>query len=209
VDQCVSRILGMIQSGELQPGQRLGEGMLSRRLKLGRAPVKAALDQLAFAGVVERRPRSGSYVRNWSMDDYLQLLHLRGALESMAARLAATRITPEQLQILERLARELDTAGPQQRDDPQWISTREIAFHTEVALASGNRWLVRALADQRVVADCVLSWLRRPSHVQFTGAGAPHQLLVNALRSGDAELAARAMLTHVIVPAAPTDATNA
>lgn len=197
MDQTVARLLAEIRSGALKPGQRLGEGMLARRLGVGRAPVKMALDQLAFAGVVERRPRSGSYVGQWSPEDYLQLLHLRAALESMACRLAAGRLTAEQQTELRQLAQRLDRLSRPQT--PAVLTEAEAAFHTAIARASGNRWLLRALLDQRVVVDCVAAWMRRPVARPATGPNVTHEQLVDILAAGDGELAARAMLTHILV----------
>jgi GntR family transcriptional repressor for pyruvate dehydrogenase complex len=203
VDTCVARILALIREGRLTPGQRLGEGMLAKLLDMGKAPVKMALDQLAFAGVVERRPRSGSYVAEWSMRDYLQIMQLRAGLEAMAASLAAKSGDTKMFDALAAMAKNLDamiepylegkvTAGE--------VYKMEIEFHTAVAEASGNRYILRSLADQRVLAECVRAWIERPPAVHATpmARDVTHVSVVRAIRSRDPEAAGHAMRQHIL-----------
>ena len=82
--RCVHEILDMIRHQKLQPGQRLGEVAMARRLKLGRAPVRAAFDQLARAGLLERIARSGTFVRRVTLQDWCELMDLRAGVESMS-----------------------------------------------------------------------------------------------------------------------------
>src|SRR5687767_13366711 len=106
--RCVDLIVQLIRNEELSPGQRLGEVAMARRLKLGRAPVRAAFDQLAQVGLLERIPRSGTFVRKVTLQEYCEFVDLRAGLESIAARIACTRITDAELDKLEQLAKRLD-----------------------------------------------------------------------------------------------------
>ncbi len=203
VDLCVEKILGLIKKGDLKPGQRLGEGMLSRMLQMGMAPVKMALDQLAYAGIIERRPRSGSYVAHWSHADYLQIMHLRASLESEAARLAARNADDQTLDALVAHGKELDKqiesylAG---KTAPRVIYDAEVSFHVAIAKASGNRWITRALNDHRVVAECLRAWLDRPESITSlpTIGDVAHASLAQAIKSRNPEHAANTMRMHIL-----------
>ncbi len=210
VDLCVDRILALIKQGELKPGQRLGEGMLSRMLHMGMAPVKMALDQLAYAGVIERRPRSGSYVSHWSHTDYLQIMHLRACIEAEAAGLASRNADNKTLDALVVHARELDKkidsylAG---KTTPREIYEAEISFHVAIANASGNRWIVRALKDHRVVAECIRAWIDRPETVTIipTMGDVSHATLANAIKSRDFTQASQTMRHHILSGVDPAE----
>jgi DNA-binding GntR family transcriptional regulator len=210
VDLCVDRILALIKQGELKPGQRLGEGMLSRMLSMGMAPVKMALDQLAYAGVIERRPRSGSYVSHWSHADYLQIMHLRACIEAEAAGLAARNADDKTLDALLAHGNELDKqidsylAG---KTPPRDIYKAEIDFHVAIATASGNRWIVRALKDHRVVAECIRAWIDRPETVTSlpTVGDVSHASLATAIKSRDFNHASTTMRMHILSGIDPTE----
>lgn len=203
VDLCVERILSLIQQGKLRPGQRLGEGMLSKLLGMGMAPVKMALDQLAFAGVIVRRPRSGSYVAEWSLRDYLQVMQLRAGLEAMSASLASTAASAEELDLLLAKAKSIDQMIRPYLDGkipPRDVYNREVEFHTAVAAASGNRYILRTLADQRVLAECIRAWIARPPTVSASADAREitHVFVAEAIRSRDPEIAGRAMRQHIL-----------
>lgn len=208
VDTCVARILTLIREGRLSPGQRLGEGMLAKLLEVGKAPVKMALDQLAFAGVVERRPRSGSYVAEWSLTDYLQIMQLRAGLEGMAASLASKSAEASVLDLLADKAKKLDAMIKQYvqvKLSAEEVYKMEIEFHTAIAQASGNRYILRSLADQRVLAECVRAWIDRPSQVRTIPSKreVTHVMVVDAIRNREPEKAGAVMRMHILTGLEP------
>lgn len=195
VDRCVRRILDHIRAGRFKAGQRLGEGPIARQLKVSKAPVKEALNQLAHLGVVERRPRSGSYVPAWSLDDYIHVVEVRTALEVLACRLACGRIAAREMERLDELAQKLD--GRIDVADTR-ISDMEVDFHGTIADASGNPRLARMLADHRLILDCVRgSVLGELTRFPTDPAVPDHRAIVAALKAGDPGRAAHAMHEHI------------
>jgi GntR family transcriptional regulator, vanillate catabolism transcriptional regulator len=81
----------LILRAELKPGERLCEALLAKRLRVSRTPVRSALVELAEEGLVELRPGGGYAVHDFCEGDVLDAIEIRGALEGMAARLAAQR----------------------------------------------------------------------------------------------------------------------
>lgn len=195
VDRCVGRILDHIRAGRFKAGQRLGEGPIARELRVSKAPVKEALNHLSHLGVVERRPRSGSYVPDWSLDDYIHVVEVRTALEVLACRLACGRITAGQLECLAELAEKLD--GHIDIADVH-VGTMEIDFHGTIADASGNPRLARMLADHRLILDCVRgSVLGELTRFPTDPAVPDHRAIVAALEAGDPDCAGAAMHNHI------------
>ena len=78
-------------SGELTPGQRLGEAALAERFCVSRGPVRDALSRLVEIGIAVSVPNVGTRVREFSQEEARALYELREALEAEAARLAAIR----------------------------------------------------------------------------------------------------------------------
>src|SRR3954468_1284700 len=76
----------------LGPGTALREDELMRAFELGRTPLREAVKRLALEGLVEVRPRSGTYVTDVHAEDIGHIAELRAELEAQAARLAARRL---------------------------------------------------------------------------------------------------------------------
>jgi len=78
--------------GEFKPGERILEIPLAARLGVSRIPLRLVLDRLEHEGLLEARPRGGFIVRQFTIQDILDVIELRGVLEGTAARLAAERL---------------------------------------------------------------------------------------------------------------------
>src|SRR3954453_21102367 len=110
LDNVVERLRTAILDGDLVSGERLSVPHLARTLGTSRTPVREALYALEQAGLVEIRPRRGAVVFGGGDDTLRQMFELREALDGMAARLAAQRMTAEEKADLRRLGTELDAA---------------------------------------------------------------------------------------------------
>ncbi|HEX3748455.1 MAG TPA: GntR family transcriptional regulator [Bryobacteraceae bacterium] len=78
--------------GEFKPGERIREIPLAARLGVSRTPLRLVLDRLEHEGLLKARPKGGFVARQFSVQDILDVIELRGTLEGMAARLAAERL---------------------------------------------------------------------------------------------------------------------
>jgi GntR family transcriptional regulator of vanillate catabolism len=85
----------MLMRGEFQCGQRLREIPLAELLNVSRTPARLALERLAHEGLLEARPKGGFVVREFTLQDILDAIEIRGALEGMAAQMAAERLESE------------------------------------------------------------------------------------------------------------------
>jgi DNA-binding GntR family transcriptional regulator len=87
-----------IGTGEIPSGKRLNETELALKLKVSRTPVREAIRMLESDGLVEAIPRRGVIVRDIDMAEIIEIYMIRQALEVMAFKSAAERITPEELE---------------------------------------------------------------------------------------------------------------
>src|ERR1700744_6093014 len=111
-DQLRESIEEDIATGALPPGAPLDEAELTARFQVSRTPVREALLQLAAAGMVEMRPRHGAVVARISLHRLIEMLEVMAELEAMCSRLAARRMSAQELQAL----REAHVACQKARD---------------------------------------------------------------------------------------------
>ena len=95
----------MICTLQLEPGEVLSEGALSETLRIGRTPVREALQRLAREGLVTVLPRRGVLVSEFNVKKQLRMLEVRRELERLMARSAASRATDEERVRFEAVAR--------------------------------------------------------------------------------------------------------
>lgn len=201
-DACAVEIATLIRNGEYLPGAKLSEYLLAERLGYGLSPVKMALNRLAEGGVLERRNRSGTYVRSVSVEEYMNLLEIRVRLEGLAAFQAASRISAAEIRRLEKMAQETDFWSMREinSDVAQRLKAirKDMDFHMGIARASGNRFLTEVLDRQHLMHLCFVCSLQvTPSQTPGILAGVRHADIVEALKKRDAKSADELMQTHI------------
>jgi DNA-binding GntR family transcriptional regulator len=127
---------------ELPPLAPIDEQMLMEALKLGRTPIREALQRLAAEDLVSIVPRRGMFVAEISLTDLQKIFELRMLLEGFCARLAAQRATDEQLRRLEALIHELDTTSS---ENGTALMTIDEQFHEMLYEAADNEFLADTL----------------------------------------------------------------
>lgn len=139
----------LILSGEFEPGQRLAEQQLAERLGASRTPVRTALMALEQEGLVEANDTGKYLVRQFTEQEVLDAIAVRGHLEGMAARLVAEHGVSRQLQA--DLQATLDEGDRLLADNPLTMESYAAyaqmndRFHALILQASGNRALQRAV----------------------------------------------------------------
>ncbi|OZB78626.1 MAG: GntR family transcriptional regulator [Microbacterium sp. 14-71-5] len=99
-----------ILNAEFAPHQRLVEADLSAQYGASRASVRTTLLTLASEGLIERLPNRGARVRAISIDEAIEIVEVRVALESLCARKAAEKLTEDGAEELRALRDALETA---------------------------------------------------------------------------------------------------
>jgi GntR family transcriptional regulator of vanillate catabolism len=139
----------LLLTGELAAGQRVSEIWAVDRLGVSRTPVRAALARLEEEGFLEALPGGGYAVKTFTEQDAFEAIEIRGALEGLAARLAAERgVDPAHLDALDDILRRIDplTLKPtlSTEDFAEYVDLNE-AFHAKLAEASGGKVLARQI----------------------------------------------------------------
>lgn len=180
-----------ILSGRLKLGQVISRRTLASEMGMSFLPVSEALLRLETEGLIESRPRAGTRVRIPTREDVIGHYVVREALEVEAARIFAKTMPLEGVDSLHRLAIKLDHVTPD--EDRLQYSTLHEKVHSKIAAYAGCPALCEAIEKTHALAS---AWMCvGPSH--HSGPTRRHQLLVEALISGDVADAAEAMRDHI------------
>jgi DNA-binding GntR family transcriptional regulator len=209
VDKLASQLHARVLSGELPSGTRLRQEALAEEFGVSRTPVREALRKLQAGGLVELQPNRGAVVRGLSPREIRDAYEVRAALEALAARLAAERVSREQLRRLNHAQKEFRTALERtaaRRLDGREVGAREIRrwgsandeFHQTIHEASGNGVLASALAQldrnfPRDLSRMVVS----ESTAMLEANVREHEAILEALSRHDADAAYELMQRHV------------
>ncbi|MBA6434476.1 FadR family transcriptional regulator [Streptomyces sp. GMR22] len=202
------RLLDYLLSGELTPGQRIpSERQLAEALSTGRSTVREAIKSLSLLGLLEQRVGDGTYLSRSTSDLLPQviewgillgekrledLLEARHHLEVQLAGWAAERRSNEQLERLRELAGQMRDAG----DDFDAYVAADIAFHLQLAEASGNSVLTSVLTNIQSLLQAWATRVIRTAGETHTSL-AMHEPILRAVENRDAEAAQEAMRAHM------------
>lgn len=146
-DRAYSSIREMIMSGELAPGDALGEEALAERCGVSRTPVRDALRRLEADMLVARTDTQRSFVADWSLDDIADVFELRAMLEGHAARRAAERMDDDTLKALRSCNAELRKAIMGSPPNVDSFLERNREFHALILEKAGSRKLISLLGS--------------------------------------------------------------
>lgn len=192
-DKVADELRRRIVDGVYAPGDRLTEDRLAGAFGVSRNPVREAIRVLEAEGWLVAQPRRGAIVAQVSTQDIEDLFDIRLALEVLAARLVAERAGSQAADELDQiLARARTAAQAQQLDRLAELNT---AFHATICAHSGNA-LLRGMTES---LHTRLQWVYRQSAAErATHSWVEHDMLVAAIRAGDADGAVAAARTHVL-----------
>ena len=144
-EQVTARLRDMILSGELAPGSRLDQNDLARRFGVSLVPLREALARLQSSGLVRIVPHRGVFVESLSVEELLDIYQVREALEDLASRLAAPRLSAADLATLDRLKIEMEQTA--KIDDFDAFLDLHRDFHFTIYRAAGRRHLLQLIAQ--------------------------------------------------------------
>jgi DNA-binding GntR family transcriptional regulator len=193
-EQIKDVILQRIVAGEYSPGARLVETRIAQELGVSQAPVREALRDLEQLGCIVHEPFRGCSVRAFSAEDLLEAFPVRAALEALAARLAAERITEDELLHLAELLDRM--RGAAQRGDAHDQSQANASFHATIVHAARNATLERQWSFLEPYSRTYLT-VSQPG-TDLLAMSERHVPILEALRARDAEAAAAAMHQHLM-----------
>ena len=180
--------------GEIAPGTRMMEVELADVMGVSRTPVREAIRKLEKEGLVTIEPRKGAYASNISIKDMVDVLEVRQGLEGMAAAIASGKITERQkadlLNVVEKYKAAVESANIEE------IIKYDEEFHSMIISISGNKTLMQVFSTVQELA-LRFRYIYYDDFNRYESMPREHQLIEDAIMSGDAEKARVAAGDHV------------
>ena len=192
-DEIKDHIVERILDGTYAPGARIVESQLAAEFGVSQAPVREALRELEALRFVESQPNRGARVRQVTPEELGQIYPVRAALEEVAGRAAATRLTEDQLGALDGELAGMRRAAEAQDAHAQLL--HDVRFHEIIVEASGNQVLAEVWRSLRVEARTLVSVLHTDANLPMIAE--MHRPILQALRFRDPELAGKEMRAHI------------
>ena len=187
------RILARILDGTYEPGCRVVESQVAHEFGTSQAPVREALRDLEGMRFIETQPHVGARVRTVSTEELGQIYPVRAALEEVAGREAAVRITDEKLGQLEEELAAMRRAAENHDVHEQLI--HDARFHEIIVESSANLILLEVWHSLRVEARTLISVIKADSDLRMIAE--MHRPVLAALRFRDPGLAGKEMRAHI------------
>jgi len=208
-EAAIEQVRNLISVGELRPGQRLPpEGELAELLGTSRNTVREAVRALVTARVLDVRRGDGTFVTSLRPElllagigaaaDLLQdgftleLLEVRRILEPAATAMAATRITEQTLDDLERCLHRMSAAKTHEE-----LVLHDEEFHRLVIAAAGNETLASMLAGVSSRTTRGRAWRGVVERGATERTISEHSNILEALRDRNPAVAEAAAFLHV------------
>lgn len=183
-----------IVSGAYPPGTRIRQEDVAARFGASRVPVREAIRQLEYEGLVTVRANAGAWVSRLTLAECEEVYQMRERLEPLLLRYSAPDLADDALENLADLADRITAAG----DDTEAFLTLDREFHlasyaaaetSQLADLVHKLWNTTAPYRRTYVAG----WSDDARHI----AHEEHHLMVAALRDGDIDDAERVLTAHI------------
>jgi DNA-binding GntR family transcriptional regulator len=192
-EEAYLRIRERIVSLNMPPGSVVNEGRLRGELRIGRTPIREALQRLARENLVRSIPHRGTFVTDVNITDLARITEVRVVLEGHAARLAAERVSGADREALSMLVEVLEE-GPSL--DQRALMRLDQQIHRQIYRAARNAFL-EATLEQYFNLSLRLWYLVLDHEVGLREAIKEHVELLRAILAGDAARAEESMRRHV------------
>ncbi len=195
--------------GEIPPGTRLKEEVISRETRVSRGPIREAIRQLDSEGIVRHITHQGATVHAPTRDEVQELAELSASIEAGVAARAAQRAAPWVIDLLSREVQRItaivsDIQAQQLKilDEPTAcaLAGADLRFHGILMEAASSPRAIKILRDLRVL--CFVWGLHRVDTTADAASTASnihqeHQAIFDAVKAKNPDLANAAMMTHL------------
>ena len=195
IEKSVYRFLRRaVYAGYFQPGERLIEATLAKRLNVSRTPLREAIKRLETEGLVHIVPNKGATVVKSSPEEIEEIYFIVGVVEGLAAYLAMENITNKDIEKMREIEVRLEDEECQ-KDYKKWLELND-TFHDIFISASKRPLLVRMLEQtKRPLARYWYLACTSPGMAESCISG--HNSILAAFSEGDGIKARKAAEKHL------------
>lgn len=197
VDQLYERLRGRIIHGEIAAGAKFSEAELCRDYGASRSTVREAIARLESVYLVSRRANAGARVVELNVEELLEIYQVREALEGMACRLAAERMSDAAIDEVRGLLQAHMENSDLQAGRAYYQKEGDLDFHYRLVQASQNSKLIHLLCDELYTKVRMYRYQFGMVSPRAVDAYAEHQHIVQAIADRDGEMAEMLMRRHI------------
>jgi len=183
-----------ILHGKLKAGQRLIEEQLAHQIGISRTPVREAFHKLERDDLVNRLPKGGFAVREFTKEDVEEVFGIRSALESYAAYLTTLHITPDKISVLEKKIDESENAL--KRGDDEKAVQLNTEFHDLLYKSCKSKKLIEMINNFRDYFYRYRSPLLRLPNA-FNISITDHRSMLEAMKKKNPRVVERVVRSHL------------
>jgi DNA-binding GntR family transcriptional regulator len=192
----------------LAGGSELSEPTLARELGISRTPIREAIRQLESEGLLEQRPKQGTFVRTADRRELDEIYELRLLIEPFTAARAARDMNDEKRALVEGVIKQMTTIVNTARDrHDESAHVAELAkyavldtqLHEILVAAAGNRRMQKIILDARVLTQAMAFPQDSPlgALASMERAHEEHERIAGAIARRDARATKAAMQQHL------------
>ncbi|MGH8749420.1 MAG: GntR family transcriptional regulator [Burkholderiales bacterium] len=193
-EEAIDQLRDLIVRGELMPGSRLNERVLSARLGVSRTPLREAIKLLATEGLVHLLPNRGAVAAPIERERIRETLAVMGALESLAGELACAQASDQA--VAEIRALHFEMLAMHARRDLDGYFRHNQAIHLKLVEASGNAVLAQTYRQLNANVRRV-RYMANLSPERWDAAVKEHEAILAALAARDAARLKRLLRDHL------------
>lgn len=191
-----NKIEEKIINNDLKAGTKLEEVDLAKQFNVSRTPIREALRQLEASQLVTIIPKKGAYVSEISIQKLIEIFVVVAELESLCAKLASRRISPEQSKDLEKAFESCQIAHD--NNDIDQYFTENLSFHKIIYESSNNQFLITQMNQLK---SRLLPFRKVQLKVKnrMSLSLNEHKKITKAILEGKGEEAQEIMRSHVLI----------
>ncbi len=193
--EAYARLKALMLTSRILPGDRLLHRVLAEELGMSSTPIREAMGRLVQEGYLRHIPNVGYSMPEMDAEEAEQLYEAREALETHVAALAAIRMKPEDIDLVERAALAFRRAIGRRPRKARVLLDME--FHLTIARLARNRFLLQALEPILHQIAAKRNVENIPARAGGRQADQAHHRILTALRQGAPEAAREAMRDHI------------
>ncbi|MGK2915092.1 MAG: GntR family transcriptional regulator [Porticoccaceae bacterium] len=197
VDQLYERLRVAIIHGDMPVGSKISETELARTQGVSRGTVREALGRLEAGYLITRKTNAGARVVELSLTELVEIYQVREALEGMACRLAAERMTATEIADLRDLLAHHQRDSELQEGRAYYQQEGDLDFHFRLVQSSGNSKLIHVLCDDLYAKVRMYRYHFGMVSARVRDAFVEHVHIVDAIADRDGEMAEMLMRRHI------------
>ena len=196
-EQVFNELKEAIIAGDLEQGSKITEDGLAKQYGISRGPLREAIRRLEAIRLLVRIPHAGMRVVTLTTEIMEEIYTVREALEGMSARLAAQRMSDEDVASLSELLNKHQNSIDKSQGKQYFQEEGNLDFHFRIASASNNQWLIDLLSSElyQLLRMCRQRSGKTPARP--LKAIQEHRSIVEAIQMRDPELAELLMRRHI------------